>query len=244
MNLPGGVQRGSYCPPVNESSPPLHPLLGVLREAASGRFPPADGDVVFVPPLRPGLEAVVSLTGRAYLATELSALDFGGLRLDGLGAALAPAVLLRLAGAAGKVGVIDASLAARGTGHSGDALPLRADLDGHPRVQHARSLREEVRVYGDARGLVTVARGLAGRTELSVEAADGQEPGAGRSLIADALGLVATGEPVFAAVSPGNARSLRAFLAAGFVPVGSEVLIRVQRSGRAGAPLLGSSRSR
>jgi hypothetical protein len=30
---------------------------------------------------------------------------------------------------------------------------------------------------------------------------------------------------VFAAVSPGNARSLRSFLAAGFVPIGGEVII-------------------
>jgi hypothetical protein len=33
------------------------------------------------------------------------------------------------------------------------------------------------------------------------------------------------GTAVFAAVSPGNARSLRAFLACGFKPVASEVLI-------------------
>ena len=47
----------------------------------------------------------------------------------------------------------------------------------------------------------------------------------GRALLHDALGLVAAGEPVLAAVAPGNAASLRAFLACGFVPIGSEVLI-------------------
>ncbi len=49
--------------------------------------------------------------------------------------------------------------------------------------------------------------------------------GQGRSLVRDAL----AGEtgPVFAAVSPGNARSLRTFLALGFAPVGSEVLLQV-----------------
>jgi len=36
--------------------------------------------------------------------------------------------------------------------------------------------------------------------------------GYGRSLITDALSLVADGEPVFAAGSPGNARSLRALI--------------------------------
>jgi len=33
-----------------------------------------------------------------------------------------------------------------------------------------------------------------------------------------------SGEPLFAQVAPGNAASLRAFLAAGFVPIGAEVL--------------------
>lgn len=207
----------------------MHPLLSVLHNAAAGRFPPADGGVVFVPPLGPGLEAVLSLTGRAYLATSLSAADFDGVALDGFGAALDPAVLLRLAGTGGEVGVIDATLVAFGTGPVQQSLPRRTDLDAHPRVQHARKLREDVHVYADDRGLVTIARGLAGRTEMSVETLDGHEQGTGRSLIRDALGLVLRSEPVFAAVSPGNARSLRAFLAAGFTPAGSEVLIRVRR---------------
>lgn len=204
-----------------------HPLLSVLTDAASGRFPPVDGGVVFLPPLRPGLEAVVSLTGRVYFATSLAAPDFADFPLDGFGAALEPGVLLRLAGRGGTVGVIDATLVARGTGRGGP--PPRADLDAHPRVEHARALRDDVEVFGDGRGLVTVARGLAGRTEISVENAPRQERGAGRSLVAEALGLVPEGEPVFAAVSPGNARSLRAFLAVGFRPIGSEVIVRAQR---------------
>ena len=58
---------------------------------------------------------------------------------------------------------------------------------------------------------------------------EGQGRGWGRTLIAEARGLVPPGEPLFAAVSPGNARSLRAFLACGFTPLGSEVLIRPAR---------------
>jgi hypothetical protein len=46
----------------------------------------------------------------------------------------------------------------------------------------------------------------------------------GRVLLRSALALLPAGTPVFAQVSPGNAVSVRALLASGFVPVGSEVL--------------------
>jgi hypothetical protein len=203
-----------------------HPLLGVLLDAARDVFPPVDGRAVIVPPLG-GLEAVVSFTGHAVLATSLQPDDLAMVALDGFGAALQPDVLSRMAGPDGEVGVIDVTLTAHGLG--GGALAVRDDLDDHPRVHHARAWRGDVRVFGDDRGLVTVSRGLAGRTELSVEAVATTEPGVGRALIRNALGLVAAGEPVFAAVAPGNARSLRAFLAAGFRPIASEVLIKPGR---------------
>jgi hypothetical protein len=167
---------------------------------------------------------VATFTAHAYVCTDAPE-ALAGLALDGYGGALHPRVLLALAGPGGTVGVTDVTLVARGRG--GGTLPERGDLDEHPRVRYARDQRDDVRVHGDGRGLVTLAAGLAGRRELSVELT-GSAPGrgAGRGLVADALGLVAAGEPVFAAVSPGNARSLRAFLAAGFVPVGGEVVIR------------------
>lgn len=190
-----------------------HPLLTVLLSAAAGVFPPADGAAVYLPPLAGGGAAVVSLTGRVYLTTDRAVPG-----LDGFGSALAPEVLRELAGERA-IGTLDVTTVATGTG--GGTLPARADRDDHPRVRHARALRESVQVYGDDRGLVTMAVGLAGRTEMSVEA---DIPGTGRALIRAALGLVPAGQPVFAAVAPGNARSLRAFLAEGFVPLGSEVI--------------------
>ncbi|MFC7512389.1 hypothetical protein ACFQV4_27955 [Streptomyces thermocarboxydus] len=65
---------------------------------------------------------------------------------------------------------------------------------------------------------------------MSIELHDTQDGGRGhgRSLIADALSLVPEGEPVFAAVS-GQRPLLRAFLACGFRPIGSEVLLRPAR---------------
>ena len=72
-----------------------------------------------------------------------------------------------------------------------------------------------------------IGRGLVGRCELSVELFDPESapPGAGRRLLAGALRALPADEPVWAQVAAGNARSLRAFLAAGFVPVASEVLL-------------------
>jgi GNAT superfamily N-acetyltransferase len=87
-------------------------------------------------------------------------------------------------------------------------------------------MRHDVVVHGDERGFVTLGTGVAGRRELSIEVVSRlRGTGAGRALLGAALGAVPHGEPVFAVVSPGNARSLRAFLSQGFAPIGSEVLI-------------------
>jgi RimJ/RimL family protein N-acetyltransferase len=70
-----------------------------------------------------------------------------------------------------------------------------------------------------------LGRGLAGRWEIAFEV----EPEArGRGLgtaLASAGPWLAPGDPVFAQVSPGNVASLRVLLAAGYRPIGSEVLL-------------------
>lgn len=159
----------------------MHPLLLVLFEAAAGRFPPEDGAVVVLPPLAPGLEAVVSLTARAYVCTALPADEALRRVPDAYGGATDPDTLLALA-RGGTVGVLDATLVREGTGGR-LALPVRHDLDDHPRVRHARAVRRDVVVRGDERGLVTLGTGLAGRRELSVQALR-PGTGEGRSLTA------------------------------------------------------------
>lgn len=202
-----------------------HPLLAYLLSAAAGRFPSVDGAWTVLPALAGDLECSLAFTGHAVIATALPEDAVRSRQPDGFGGSLAPDFLRWLAGNRGGIGVIDATLVARG--HGGGLLPERTDMVDHPRVQHAAALRSNVRVHGDERGLVTLAEGLAGRREISVEAApEGQGRGWGRSLLRDALGLVPAGEPVFAAVAPGNARSLRAFLGVGFVPIASEVILR------------------
>jgi len=198
-------------------------MLDVLLDAAEGRFPDADGAVTLLPGLTDGRSAVVALTGHAFVATDLAPEALEGVPLDGYGGVLSPETLLRLADG-GAVGVVDVTLAARGLG-AGD-LPQTTAWDDHYRVRYARSMRSDVVVHGGAQGFVTLAAGLAGRREMSVEVASPLgSRGVGRGLVLEARRLVAEGEWLFAAVSPGNARSLRAFLASGFVPLGSEVVI-------------------
>ena len=214
-----------------------HPLLPLLLDAADGRFPPVDGEVTVLPGLGRGLSCSVAFTGHAVVAADLPAAGVRARAGNGFGGSMTPDFLRWLAGPEHVIGEVDVVLAARGTGPgSGPGtgperqLTPRQDLEQHIRVRYARAVRTRVEVFGDERGFVTLADGLAGRRELSIEL---ERPGAGlgRSLLADALELIPAGAPVFAAVSPGNARSLRAFLAAGFVPIGSESLIRPAQRG-------------
>lgn len=202
-----------------------HPLLAHLHDAARGVFPAVDGQVTILPQFHKRMRAVVCFTGHAFIAADVDLDSTIRMGADGFGGALAPDFLTWLAGASGRILEIDAILVAFGRGLT-STLPRRFDLDQHPRVELARSLRSDVTVFGDDRGLVTVSRGIARRLEMSIELPDANcGLGTGRKLIAEALNGLPREEPVFAAVSPGNARSLRAFLSAGFKPIGSEVII-------------------
>ena len=206
------------------TAPAAHPLVAILHDAAAGRFPPVDGSVTYLPPFFDGREAIVAFTGHATIASRLGPDDLADLAPDGFGSACGPAVQLRMA-EGGTVGDLDVTLFARGTG-GGRSMPPTDRWDDHTRVLFARELRTGVVVHGDERGFFTISRGLAGRREISIEiVADLHGSQAGRAMIADALDAVPRGELIFAGVSPGNARSLRSFLAAGFTPIGSEVVI-------------------
>jgi hypothetical protein len=203
-----------------------HPLKAVLEDAAAGRFPPVDGAFDVLPPDDSGFRAVVAFTGHAYVLADADPDELAGLGADGYGGASRPDVLLLLAGPAGHVGSVDVVLVAEGGG-AGPTLPPRTDLVDHPRVRRAAAHRADVEVYGDDVGLVVLGTGLAGRRELSVELLDPDAAGRGhgRRLIRAGLARLTPGERCWAQVAPGNAASLRAFLACGFVPIGSEVLI-------------------
>jgi RimJ/RimL family protein N-acetyltransferase len=86
--------------------------------------------------------------------------------------------------------------------------------------------RDDVRAWQTTGGIVTLGRGVAGRWEVATEV-DPQCRGAGLGsrLASAARHLVPDGAPVWAQIAPGNAASVRAFLRAGFRPIGAEMLL-------------------
>ncbi|MCE1178437.1 MAG: N-acetyltransferase [Micrococcales bacterium] len=205
-----------------------HALADVLEAARLGRHPAPDGGWTRLPRYRAGTDAVVALTGHAYLCTETALTDdeLTALGVDGIGGAHAPQVALALAGAGGWMDVLDAVLLGVGRGRPDGALARRPDLDLHPRVVHGGRMREDVVAWGyrdlARTDVVSVGRGVGGLLEIGLEVAT---PGQGSTIVSDTLDAMPAGETVVASVSPGNARSLRAFLRAGFVPIGSVQVI-------------------
>lgn len=176
------------------------------------------------PPLVGGHEAIVCFTGHAVIATRLTLDELGEPPPDGYGSALHPRIQLLMANG-GVVGVNDVTLVSPGIGGRSE-LTTTEQWNDHPRVAHARALRSDVVVYGDDTGFITIGDGLAGRKEMSIDVIEGlHDSGAGRRLIHGARQMTPPGSHLFAAVSPGNARSLRAFLSQGFTPIASEVVI-------------------
>ena len=208
----------------------MHPLFAVLMCAIRGEFPRPDGALDVVVPDDAGTHAVVEFTAHAIVLTDQSTSEVTVRGADGLGGSSAPDLVRWLAGPNGWIGSHDIVLFARGTGSG--SLPKRPDLADHPRVRRSAKHRQDVRVHGDTAGVVTIGKGLVGRTEMSVELFDGTPHGRGegRRLIAEGLALIGAGEVVFAQVAPGNAASLRAFESVGFTLIGAEILIKPQRN--------------
>jgi GNAT superfamily N-acetyltransferase len=206
-------------------------LRHVLVEAARGRFPPGDLGVEILGPPAGRSDAVVAFSGHNLVAAAVPPDDVRAhLAGDDPGGPMSPPFLTwlgsRLGTEPGSLDVVLAAFADPAAGASPTLVP-RTDLDGHDRVRRARSYRSSVSVYSPphADDLVIVGRGLAGRLEVSLEVDPARRGrGIGASLAARARSLATDGEPIFAQVAPGNVASLRAFLAAGYRPICSEVL--------------------
>jgi GNAT superfamily N-acetyltransferase len=212
-------------------------LLDILTEAACGRPPVANGDVTVLPAPHGPTQAVLGFTAHHVIAAAIDA-DNVKARLphDDLSAPMSPGFLLFLAGWLGaEPGSLDVLLAMAPSARPEPAMELwrRDDLGDHQRVQRASRYRPSAmvfadRAHGEPDGVVILGRGLAGRWEIAYEVApDARGRGLARRLVAAAVAHAPADAPVFAQVAPGNASSLRACTAAGFSPIGSEVLYAV-----------------
>jgi len=208
---------------------PGGPLAALLRDAAAGRYPPADGGVTILPQPSPRDAGVLAFTAHSVIFTDADPGWVRGQLAPGdLAAPVRPPFLEALSARTGRPANCADMLcvAAARPGPPPIALsPTRAA--GHPRVALALRYRDDVRTWAVPGGIVTLGRGVAGRWEVAVEVdPDHRGQGRGRELAAAARHLVPGGGPLWAQITPGNAASVRAFLAAGYRPAGAEVLLR------------------
>ncbi|MDX2679189.1 GNAT family N-acetyltransferase [Streptomyces sp. NY05-11A] len=207
--------------------------MGTLREildaAARGAFPPPDGRTTVVPQPSRRDAGVLAFTAHSVVFTdEDPGWVYGVLHdvdSDPLSASMNPRFLAALMERTGRTAeTIDAMLVAAPLPGE-PPLPLREIEDrGHPRIHYARRRRHEVRAWAADGGILVMGRGMGGRLEVSVEVDETvRHRGLGRRLVTAARHLA--GEPLWAQVAPGNARSIRAFQAAGYTPVGAELLL-------------------
>jgi hypothetical protein len=174
---------------------------------------------------------VVAFTAHHVVAADLDPEEVRA-RLDpqDVGAPMAAGFLAWLAERLGtSAGMLDLVMLAPAPS-PGEALPMlveREGMVGHPRLERSRRYRTDLRCYSDRqdRALVVIGRGLAERWEMAIEiGSEYRGRGMGTELARAAARLVPKGEPLFAQVTPGNVASIRAFLAAGYRPICSEVL--------------------
>jgi hypothetical protein len=204
-----------------------HRLAELLDLAARGVFPLADGTVEVLPAPPGRAMAVVAFTGRHVVASSAPEAWVRERLPDGdLLAPMGPRFLTELAVKLGRrADTIDVVLAA--TGLDGRSSLVEVDRDAHPRVVRANAHRQDVRTFEDpdAAAVVILGRGLALRAEVAMEVAVADRGhGVARRALIEARRLLEPGEPLFAQTAPGNAASLRALLAAGFEPIGGELL--------------------
>jgi GNAT superfamily N-acetyltransferase len=228
-------------------------LADLLDRAAAGQFPPTDGTVETLAQPAQRDAGVIALTAFAvvfadtnpdWIAAQLPADDLAaplsatflyelGQRLDRQAGSIdmltcatplpgaPPPELMLVEVDPAQPGPLAGELAPGESVTSGPTLTAQ-----HARIARALCYRDDVRAWQTAGGVIVLGRGVAGRWETAIEV-DPQYRGAGlgRQLASAARHLVSQGETVWAQIAPGNAASVRAFLGAGFRPIGAEVLL-------------------
>jgi GNAT superfamily N-acetyltransferase len=200
----------------------------MLEEVGQARFPAADGGVTILPQPSARDAGVLGFTAHAVIFIHADPAWVTSLLPPGdLSGPLTPAFLNALSARTGRR-VQSSDLLATAAPLPGppplDLVPT-SDL-AHPRMARARRYRDDVRAWQADGGVILIGRGVAGRWEVAIEVdPEHQGRGLGRRLARAARHLVPGAAPLWAQVAPGNAASVRAFLAADFVPVGAEALL-------------------
>ncbi|MEU8379695.1 GNAT family N-acetyltransferase [Streptosporangium sp. NPDC048865] len=209
----------------------MHELTRLFEGVAHGVFPDADGVVEFVDQPSRRDCGVIAFTAHSVVFADVDREWMRGLLpADDMSAPLNPPFLRALEERTGRRVENLGLLAVAGALTGPPPLPLVEITDaGHPRVRRALRYRDGVRVWQSDGGVVLLGRGVAGRWEIAVEvenACRGQ--GLGRQLARAGRHLLGAGHVAWAQIAPGNAASVRAFLGAGFLPVGAEALLTRQ----------------
>ncbi len=178
---------------------PTEPVAALLRDVAAGKYPPPDGGVTILPQPSSRDAGVLNFTAHAVIVTDA---DPGWVRAQLTEDDLGAPLRPAFLHALGKRTGRQA--------HTIDMVCLAGPLP-----------------------IVLLGRGVAGRWEVAIEVDPGRRgQGLGRELAAAARHLIPEDErdaQLWAQISPGNAASVRAFLAAGYQPVGSEALLTLVR---------------
>lgn len=203
----------------------VNTLTDLLAEASQGRFPAPDAGPTILPQPSPRDAGIIAFTAHNVIFADVEASWIRD-RLPGgdLSAPLNPPFLSALEERMGRpINNIDMLALAEPLGGRPSIALAETAGTGHPRVELARRYRDAVRAWTCPGGILVIGRGVAGRWEVAIEVEPGhQGRGLGRALACAARRL--TPHPLWAQIAPGNAASVRAFLAAGYVPVGAEAL--------------------
>lgn len=206
-------------------------LAEILDAAARGQFPAPDGTTTVVAQPSQRDAGVIAFTAHSVVFTDEDPqwvrAVLASMQCDELAAAMNPRFLSALLDRTGRANDTIDLLTVAGRLHGEPALSLCEISDpDHPRALRARRCRDDVRVWKTQGGVLVLGRGVAGRWEAAVEVdEDARHKGVGRALALAARHLVPHGESVWAQLAAGNARSIRAFQAAGYRPIGAEALL-------------------
>ena len=208
-------------------------LASVLSAAAAGHFPPADGGVTILGQPSDRDAGVIAFTAHAVVFADFDrSWISANLPADDLSAPLSPPFLHLLSNQMGRephsIDVLTCADPLPGPPplELSELEPATSGQPSHPRIDRALNYRDDVRAWQARGGVLMLGRGVAGRWEVAIEVdPDNRSAGLGRQLASASRHLIPADAVLWAQIAPGNSASLRAFLHAGFRPIGAEALL-------------------